>query len=99
MLAILSGSILLFVRSLKDEMLSDASDEGDNLPAAISPPVIVSQQGGGATRAARALRAFQNWQGGPTPGCSACLYGAYGRAHGFECRRHRVEYERLLSSS
>ena len=35
MLAILSGSILLFVRSLKDEMLSDASDEGDNLPAAI----------------------------------------------------------------
>ena len=30
MLAILSGSILLFVISLKDEMLSDASDEGDN---------------------------------------------------------------------
>ena len=43
MLAVLSGSILLFVISLKDEMLSDASDEGDNLPAAISPPVIVSQ--------------------------------------------------------
>jgi hypothetical protein len=91
-LAILSGS-------LKDEMLPGASDESDNLPAAIPPPVIVSQQGGGATRAARTLRAFQNWQGGPTPGCSACLYGAYGRAHSVECRRHRVEYDRLLSSS
>ena len=61
-------------------------------------PAVASRAGRAAmahTKLGEELETFKSWQSGGTPGCSACQFGAYARAHSKACRDRREEFRRL----